>query len=247
MEVPFLILGAGYTGNRVAARLRAQGHSVFSTSGRQPDWTHLPPGTRVLYSVPPAEGEHDRLALLRGVASRVVYLSSTSVYGGQHEVDETTPPAPRTEREWNRIRSEEAILVGPWSPLVLRPAAIYGPGRGVHLSLRAGKYRLTGDGSNFVSRIHVDDLAALCAAALLSDRRGAWPVADLEPCTQLEIVRFCCGLLNLPLPPPADSEEQHETLRANRRVDGRAAFRLLGVPLQYPSYRDGIPASLATS
>jgi nucleoside-diphosphate-sugar epimerase len=219
----------------------------LTTSGRQADWTHLPPGARVLYSIPPAEGEHHRLALLRSIAERVVYISSTSVYGGQHEVDETTPPAPRTEREWNRIRSEEAILVGPWSPMVLRPAAIYGPGRGVHLSLREGKYRLTGDGSNFVSRIHVDDLAALCEAALLSDHRGAWPAADLEPCPQLEIVRFCCRLLDLPLPPQAAAEEQHETLRANRRVDGSAVCRLLDVALQYPSYRDGIPASMASS
>jgi hypothetical protein len=37
----------------------------------------------------------------------------------------------------------------------------------------------------------------------------------------------------------------HETRRADRRVDGSAVFRLLGVTLHYPNYRLGIPASLA--
>jgi nucleoside-diphosphate-sugar epimerase len=245
VEESFLILGAGYTGSRVAARLRAAGHSVLDTTGREPDWTHLPAGVRVLYSIPPDEGERDRLAILRGIAARVVYISATSVYGGQHVVDENTPPAPRTEREWNRLRAEEAILVGPWSPLVLRPAAIYGPGRGVHVSLMQGRFRITGDGSNYVSRIHVDDLAALCEAGLLSDQCGAWPVADQEPATQRDIVEFCCGYLGLPLPRSAGPHEQHETLRSNRRVDGRAICTRLGIRLKYPSYRGGIPASIA--
>ena len=39
--------------------------------------------------------------------------------------------------------------------------------------------------------------------------------------------------------------EVSETRRSNRKVDGRAIRRLLGIELRYPSYRTGIPASLA--
>ena len=67
--------------------------------------------------------------------------------------------------------------------MILRPAAIYGPGRGVHVSMEEGRFRFVGGGDNFVSRIHVDDLAAHVEAALLSDITGAWPVADEHPCT----------------------------------------------------------------
>jgi nucleoside-diphosphate-sugar epimerase len=108
----------------------------------------------------------------------------------------------------------------------------------------SGKFRLAGEGLNFVSRIHVDDLAAITVAALLSDVTGAYPVADDHPCTSLEIAGYCSELLDLPMPAAAVSESLHETRRADRRVDGRAIRRLLGVSLHYPSYREGIPASI---
>ena len=36
-----------------------------------------------------------------------------------------------------------------------------------------------------------------------------------------------------------------DTRRANRRVDGTAIRRALGLSLRYPSYREGIVASLS--
>ena len=245
----FLILGAGYTGSRVAARLRDRGHRVMTTSGRPETyeaWSHLEPGARVLYSIPPAPGEAERIQLLKGLALRVVYLSSTGIYGETFDVNEHTVPAPKTSREVARFTAEQRIHEGLWSAMVLRPAAIYGPWRGVHESIRRGEFRLMGDGSNFVSRIHVDDLAALCEAALVSDAEGSWPVADEDPCESRVICEFCCGLLQRPMPPSVVREELTETRRANRRVDGRAVCRLLGVTLTYPSYRVGIPSCLRT-
>jgi nucleoside-diphosphate-sugar epimerase len=144
-----------------------------------------------------------------------------------------------------RLAAEQAVAAGPWPSLILRPAAIYGPGRGVHERLRQGTFKLLGDGSNFISRLHVDDLAGIVVAALFSDLTGAYPAADDEPCPSLEIVAFCARLLGLPLPSSAGPEELDETRRSDRRVDGRAVRRLLGVELTYPSYRVGVPAALA--
>lgn len=250
-----LVVGAGYTGGRAAALLREAGHTVVTTRREGGDLAmELPRDAarfrelggsdwRVLWSAPSVEG----IAELRGVAARVVYLSTTGVYGDVHVVDERTEAAPVTERTRLRWEAEQVVMAGPWSGCVLRPAAIYGPGRGAHESIRVGRWRVAGDGGNYTSRIHVDDLAAVSAAAVLGELGGAWPVADLEPCTNLEITRFCCELMGLPMSPSAAAAELDETRRADRRVDGRAVLERLGVRLRYPSYRFGVPAALGAS
>ncbi len=250
MPPRFAILGCGYTGSRVAARLRSRGLEVIATHrdtfdiarpGSLPD---LPNGVRVLHSIPLRAMPVIR-SLLAGRAARVVYLSTTGVYGAAHRVDESTPVAPRVPREAARVEEENDVLAGPWPALVLRPAAIYGPGRGVHVSLREGKHKIPGDGSNYISRIHVDDLAAIVEAALLSDLTGAYPVGDDEPCPSLEISEFAARLTGVEPPKPSGELPAADTRSANRRVDGRAIRRLLGVELRYPSYRVGLPAALA--
>ncbi len=177
-------------------------------------------------------------------ARRVVYLSTTGVYGDQQVIDETTKPAPLTERERLRANADAAMFALPQA-LVLRPAAIYGPFRGIHAGMRAGSYRLPVDGSRYISRIHVDDLAAHCVAALQSEITGAAPVADEDPCTSDEIAAFCAQLLGMPLPARVENTELSETRRGNRKVDGSAIRKKLGIELKYPSYRVGIPACLA--
>jgi NAD dependent epimerase/dehydratase family enzyme len=107
-----------------------------------------------------------------------------------------------------------------------------------------GRFKLVGSGDNYVSRIHVDDLATHVEAALLSDLGGAWPVADDHPCTSIEIARYCSQLLNVPMPPSVPEAGVHHTRRADRRVDGSAVRQHLGIRLRYSSYRSGISASL---
>jgi nucleoside-diphosphate-sugar epimerase len=251
-----LILGCGFTGQRVARRFLARGCQVTATT-RTPAYlasltelgahvitlddlaAHLHPGVLVLHSIPPA-GPAELLDALGSAPARVVYLSTTAVYGNAIQVDVTTPVDPHSDRARPRLKAEQHIAAGPWSSLILRPAAIYGPGRGVQESLPRGAYY---SGDNYVSRIHVDDLAAHAEAALLSDLKGAYPVADDDPCTTREIAEFCARLLNLPtVPQPAPGTQLRAT--SNRRVDGSAIRRALRITLLYPSYRTGIPASL---
>ncbi len=271
-----VILGCGYTGERVSRRLLEQGYRVLATSHRPErlvalgragakierlDVDHpgsitaalaaVEPGARVLHSIPVIRAEDGPfdptprlLEALGARPARLVYLSTTAVYGDTFEVDETTPASPRDLRGRLRLAAERAVAAGPWSWLVLRPAAIYGPGRGVHESIRQGRFRLAGDGANYVSRIHVEDLAAIVEAALASSLTGFYPVADAEPSTARRMAEFCASLLGLPLPSSAPAAEAHPSRRANRKVDGSAICRLLGVELKYPSYRVGVPASL---
>lgn len=249
-----LIFGAGFTGSRVAELLREQGHTVVTTRRDGGDLPVVLPDTeplralegsdwQVLWTAPEVEG----IGVLEGIASRVVYLSTTGVYGDASVVDADSAAAPTTERTLLRLVAETRVTAGTWSTCVLRPAAIYGPGRGAHESIRAGRWRIAGDGSNYTSRIHVDDLAAISAAAVLGELTGAWPVADEEPSTNLEMTRFCCELMGLPMPESAPAGAMDETRRADRRVDGSEVRRRLGVSLRYPSYKVGVPAALAAA
>lgn len=256
---PILILGCGYTGSRVASILRANGHEVLALRSAQIDFTRpeafeqlssfAPPNSLVLHSIPSLPGNADALLLkaLEHKTQRIVYLSTTGVYGAAEHVDENTPIAPRNPRELARAATEAAVSSGPWTSLILRPAAIYGPGRGVHVSMAQERYTLLGEGDNFVSRIHVDDLARLAAAALLSLHTGAYPVADQHPCTSREIAEYCATRFHLPPPVGVEESKVPISRRTNRRVDGRAIFQLLGLSLLYPSYMEGIEQAVGAN
>jgi hypothetical protein len=110
--------------------------------------------------------------------------------------------------------------------------------------MREGKFRVPADDINYVSRIHVDDLANHTYAALISCVSGCYPVADLEPCPSVEVARFCSGLLQVPMPGFVPRDHLAESRRSNRRVDGAMIRGLLNVTLQYPTYRQGIAASV---
>lgn len=87
-----LILGSGYTGQRVARRFLARGATVTETH-RDTARFEVKPGALVLHSVPP-EGSAGLVEMLGDSPARVVYLSTTGVYGDASFVDESTPVAP---------------------------------------------------------------------------------------------------------------------------------------------------------
>ncbi len=253
----FLILGCGFTGTRVAGRLRAEGLAVTTVRRAQIDFTELDALQKlaalalaectVLHSIPSLPGGADGrlVSVLEGRARRVVYLSTTGVYGDATHVDETTRVMPRNPREQARVDTERAVSSGPWQSLILRPAAIYGPGRGVHVSMAEGRYTLMGDGSNTISRIHVDDLASVAYAALRAELTGAFPVADEHPCPSREIAEYCAVQFGWPMPASVSEAEVPVSRRTNRRVNGRSIFARLGVRIAYPTYREGIAQAMA--
>lgn len=241
-----MIVGSGFTGSRVSGLLRARDCRV--TALRSADIDFRDPGAVdrlravltakcvVLHSVPSLAGGADRILLdgLDGLAARVVYLSTAGVYGSVVDVDEHTPALGPHER----LATEQAVQTGPWESLIIRPGAIYGPGRGVQVALREGRYKPRG----ILSRIHVYDLAAITAAALLSNLTGAFPAADEYPCSSDEVAAFCAARFGL-VAPPRDPEISTSLVR---RIDGSAILRQLGIRLRYPSFREGLAGNLDT-
>jgi nucleoside-diphosphate-sugar epimerase len=256
MSDTVVILGLGFTMQRLARRLRQRGAQVFAAVRRAERFTEfealgvrlcglspneLPPAAVLVHSAPPlAEPEESaiRSLILGSAPRRVLYISSTGVYGAQTHVSAASMATPNDDKGHARIEEEEWISNGPWSSLILRSAAIYGPGRGVHVRLREGKLpRGTG---GVVSRIHVDDLAALLEAGIASRIEGAWPVADDHPAASEEVAAWCAKLMGIPLPDGSGTGFPV----AGRHVDGQEIRDLLGVELKHASYKTGIPASL---
>jgi nucleoside-diphosphate-sugar epimerase len=240
MDKVVIILGLGFTGKRLANRLHARRDEVFAPLRGEWKTTAMPTGARMAVTIPPV-AEPDKSAVRQAILDlkpeRVVYVSSTGVYGDQVDINEQTPVRPSDERGLLRLEDENWYAAGPWSSLILRSSAIYGPNRGVHAALREGRLP-RGSASGVVSRIHVDDLAALIEAGLYSELQGAWPVADEEPCSTAEIARWYAELSGLKAEMPTGPQV------SGRRVDGREICKLLGVLLKYPTWQAGILASL---
>ena len=267
-----VVLGCGYAGAAVArlarerglrvlahvrsevraAALRAEGFDVvrFATLNAAAFAQGIPFDARTLVVVAfPPDGATDAgiAPLLAGAAS-VVYISSTGVYGELRGViDDTTriPSSPPPAERAAKILAAEAAYRAVGGT-VLRCPGIYGRDRGLHVRVVKGEHRIPGDGTRFLSRIHVEDLAQLVLACTAqSARRETFVVGDLEPAPQVEVVRFIAEAYGVPLPPSVPLESVHESLRADRRVDASRALATFGLTLRYPTYRDGMrpPAS----
>jgi len=264
-----IILGLGFTGSRLARRLlrgvlqkrvevfaAVRGTERFrelADSGVRlaelAETIPLPRNAILAHLIPPLpepENAALRETILKLAPKRVVYVSSTGVYGSQTEVGWDTPAEPNDERGRLRLEEERWIASGPWTSLILRAAAIYGPGRGVHVALREGKMP-RGAASGIVSRIHVEDLAALLEAGLFADLQGAWPVADDAPCSSAEIAAWGIESGHARYPRPEAVGEYRNAVKpiAGRKVNGGKVRELLGVELKYPSWQAGIEASIA--
>jgi nucleoside-diphosphate-sugar epimerase len=254
-----IILGLGFTGTRLAGRLLRRGTHVSAPVRdihRFRELAHaglqlvelagtiaLPRNSILAHLIPPLPEPANsalRDAILQLAPKRVVYVSSTGIYGDQIDVDSDTPAEPNDDRGQLRLEEERWIVSGQWTSLILRSAAIYGPGRGVHAALREGKLPRSA-GTGIVSRIHVEDLAAIVEAGIFSDVRGAWPVADDAPCSSAEIARWCANHLQLEAVSEYENSGRPVT---GRNVDGRKIREILGAKLKYSSWRTGIAASI---
>jgi nucleoside-diphosphate-sugar epimerase len=268
MSDPWFVVGCGYTGARLARTLVGQGEDLTITRrtasaveelaaqlgarGLRVDLAEpatlqgvIPQGAIVVVLAPPGAdpaGEIRSVLAAAVHARRLVYVSSTGVYGpgGGAWVDESWPLAPITASGAARVAAERALEGAAISHVALRVAGIWGPGRGLVDRLKAGTYRIVGDGTAHVSRIHVVDLVEAIVRAGRSDITGAINIADDDPAPIGEVGDALAGRLGV-APPPRVSPESVGAdvagmLTADRRIANRRMKDELGVVLKYPSW-----------
>ena len=232
------------------------------------DRTFEPPllsgGFHVYMVPPPSSGDTDPRILrwldtLDLPPKGIVYLSATAVYGdrGGATVAEDAEPAPSSDRGRRRLAAEDSVrryaARHGVCARILRVPGIYGPNRLplARISQRQPIPRPgeTGPGN----RIHVDDLAAVCLAAIRY--RGAldvFNVGDGEHASMGEYFLRVARIAGLESPPqlPLDellrnvSPAMRSFLTESRRIDVSRMENELGFVPRYKDLDEGISASL---
>lgn len=279
MQRTLLSLGHGYSAQSLAAKLIAQGWRVIGTTRSADKAVRLAaqgvepliwPGNRLadalecathlLISIAPGADGDPVLAAHREELAKIRhlkwagYLSTTGVYGDHNGgwVDENTPLTPTTARGKWRVRAEADWRALGNLPLhIFRLAGIYGPGRGPFKKLRDGSARLILKPNQYMSRIHVDDIACVLEASINRPAPGtAYNVCDDEPSPPEDVLLHAARLLGLP-PPVAvayASAEMTPMARSfyaeSKRVRNDRIKHALDITLTYPSYREGLAALL---
>src|SRR5271165_4964649 len=190
-ERSLVVFGPGYSGASIAAAARSAGFAVATVgrAGIPALGTALGTATHVLSTVPPDE-TGDPVLAAHGTAIAAApalrwlgYLSTTGVYGdrGGGWVDETSLPAPDSDRARRRFAAEQAwTAIAGVRPLdIFRLAGIYGPGRSPFDDLRAGRARRIDKPGHVFGRIHRDDIVAAVLAAMAQDRAAR--LTNLQP------------------------------------------------------------------
>jgi nucleoside-diphosphate-sugar epimerase len=137
--------------------------------------------------------------------------------------------------------------------VVLRVAGIYGPDRLPVERLSRREPVLREEESPWSNRIHVDDLAQACVAAMRHGRNGAvYNATDGHPSTMTDYFNRVADAVDLPRPPQVSrvdsrtrmSEGMLSYLAESKRLDNRRLREELGVKLQYPDLASGLAASV---
>jgi nucleoside-diphosphate-sugar epimerase len=183
-----------------------------------------------------------------------VYGSTTGVFGTAKDphavVDEKSPLGELSARAVERLEYERALADAGFPLRILRIAGIYGPGRTLREQIERDALILF-NGAPATSRIHVEDLARMLEALTAPDAPRLTIACDELPAETLEVARYTCELLKRTPPEPValeDAKRVMSPVALEMRLGGhrcRSLYRemLIG-RLSYPTYREGVRASL---
>jgi nucleoside-diphosphate-sugar epimerase len=121
------------------------------------------------------EGMRNLLQVVdRARLQKFIFASNVAVYGHpkfEARLDEASPLKP--DYPLGRLTVEaEQIIRRELPAVIVRVASVYGPGRDYVDAVRGGRIRLLNGGENWQSRIHVEDLAQVCLAAIERGKTG---------------------------------------------------------------------------
>ena len=272
----FLILGCGFSGSFFAKTLRKFGCNVLTSSrsekkdpnnfvfnsetGMLPNEKIFDGVTHILSCIPPNKKGYDPVLIslkskLQSLSLEWIgYLSTTGVYGNTKGdwVCESNQPNPLQKRSQRRLNCEREWIKSGLPVQIFRLPGIYGPGRSTFEAIRNQKIRVISKKDQVFSRIHVADISNAIIYILQNKDSLKFHriinIADDEPCSQLEVIKYCYDLLNLKMPTPILFEEAKKELSPiaqsfwmeNRRVSNKLLCETLGYKLIYKNYKQGL-------
>lgn len=191
-------------------------------------------------------------AISNGVA-RFVQQSVTFAYadGGDAWLDESSPISPGWEVLDSALESEahvDRFRAAGGTGVTLRLSRLYGPGRasGEYVEgVARRKIPIVGNGRNYVSSVHADDVATAVAAATTAPD-GTYNVTDDEPVTSSEYTGSLAGMLDAPQPRRIPEfvgrlalGKAVILLTSSQRVSNQRFEHATGWKPAYPSVREG--------
>ena len=225
--------------------------------------TDLPQADLCLYSVGfDRSGAHEKRTVyvdgLRNVLQavtrkipRVLYISSTSVYGQDEGewVNEDSLCEPTSEGGKICLVAEQELA--DWAKttgsghLVLRLSGLYGPGRMIdRLEQFRSRTPLPGNPDAWLNLIHVDDAArTVCRLSESPFPASLLLLSDECPLRRREFYSHLATLAATP--PPIFNATEAAGL--NKRCDSSRVRKLLGMKLEYPTAREGLEQILAST
>ncbi len=272
----FLIFGCGFSGNFFAKAIRKLGCTALTSSRSEkkdpnsfifnsensvvPNAKIFDGVTHILSCIPPDKNGNDPLLgslknQLKGLSLEWVgYLSTTGVYGNTkgNWVSEIDEPNPFQKRSHKRLNCEKEWIESGLPVQIFRLPGIYGPGRSTFEAIKNKKIRVISKKNQVFSRIHVADITNAIIYLLQNKNSLKFyqiiNIADDQPCSQIEVIKYCYDLLGLKMPTPILFEDAKEELSPiaqsfwmeNRRVSNKLLCETLGYKLIYKNYKLGL-------
>ena len=272
----FLVFGGGFTGDYFAKSIRQRGGIALTSSrsvhndpnsfvfnsekNEMPKDSIFEGVTHILSCIPPDKNGRD--PVLKSLKNKIInlpikwigYLSTTGVYGNTYGnwVSEKDLPNPFQERSQRRLNCEKEWINSNLPIQIFRLPGIYGPGRSTLESIKNKKIKIIHKENQIFSRIHVADIAnAIIYLIQNKNKLDFHPIiniADDEPCSQIEVIRYGYKLLGLRMPKITLFEEAKKDLSPiaqsfwieNRRVSNKLLCEKLGYKLIYKNYKEGL-------
>lgn len=245
-----------------ATPLLADLDAPLSASGalhRRSPWRRLAGvGMRVLHlAPPPADGDDDPrtqrlLAALAttGRPSRLVYVSTTGVYGNRDGawIDESSPPRPRSARARRRVAAERrlrrAAALHTIRLTILRAPGIYASDRLPLARIAQQRPSIAADEDGWSNHIHADDLARIAiTAALRAPNARVFNAVDSRPLRVGDWFDRVADHAGLARPPRLPRDEAAAVLGPltmsfldeSRRISNARLLRELRIRLHHPT------------
>ena len=267
-------------GHEVSALTRSERHAeelqsagitpIIGDVTKPPTLSGLPAADTLLFAVgfDRTAGHSQRTVHVDGLSNvlqevgtrigKMIYISSTSVYGQQSGewIDEDSPTRPSTPSGQVCLESEQVVRgffpsaakSVDTTAIVLRLAGIYGPNRLLRrIEAVRSQTPIAGDPCAWLNLIHVDDAVAAVGASETDAEHGStFLVSDDRPISRQDYFSRLAAIVGADSPvfdPSMDSGLRVSGL--GKRCSNRKLRDELGVELRFPTIETGLPDAVA--